>query len=135
MGAILCVLRASQDWGEQLDGVKTPKLYVASFKSNSILPVAGTPEGLDEKAFCAGMPVFSPDGSRIVYIAWPTEPFRLGPCLTLHKLAVMLPVLWSSRAAAHCHRPCVLHEPPLWHLLRPRAHCTRTRTRFHSQQW
>lgn len=78
-----------QDWGEQLEGVKAPKLFVADFKAGSILPVKGAPEGAEE--YSAGLPVFSPDGKHIVYVGRNHEPYRLG-MRTAPPLSALSPV-------------------------------------------
>ncbi len=71
---VLC--RGVQDWGEQMHGARSPKLFVASFQRREIKPVPGAPEGIPD--FTAGHPTFTPDGKGIVYVAWNNQPRRLG---------------------------------------------------------
>lgn len=72
-------LGCAQDWGEQLEGVRNPRIFVASFPAGTIRPVLGGPDGWDD--FSAGMPVFTPDGKSIVYIGWNNAPYRKGVAL------------------------------------------------------
>jgi hypothetical protein len=59
-----------------MNGARNPRLFVASFAHNKVKAVTGVPEGLAD--FTAGLPVFTPDGTGLVYVAWNNLPRRLG---------------------------------------------------------
>jgi hypothetical protein len=71
-----CPTDAGQDWGEQMNGARNPRLFVASFRHSSVRAVQGAPEGITD--FTAGLPTFTPDGTGVVYVAWNNLPRRLG---------------------------------------------------------
>lgn len=64
----------TEDWGEKYTGISDLRLYVLDVTTGDIQGVAGA-GGVGETV---GQPAFTPDGSGVVYTAWPTSPKRLG---------------------------------------------------------
>ena len=61
------------DWGELSTGKSLSRLFVLHVPSNSVKAVEGVPPHL-----AAGQAIWSPDGTALIFTAFPVEPRRLG---------------------------------------------------------
>lgn len=83
--------KVREDWGEQLEGSLLPSLYILSVPNGAITPLVSSAHRAEKNsassiastvpifdAFSCGQPIFSPNGSRVIFVAWSHASSPLG---------------------------------------------------------